>query len=53
MLLGEGQVAQLALTWELYSVAPDPPEYLVAGVVCKMVAEIVFHRFWLISSLHN
>ena len=49
---GEGQVPQLALSWELYSVAPAPLG-MVAGVVCETVADIVFRRFWVISSLQN
>ena len=53
MLPGEGQVAQLALTWELYSVAPAPPEERVDGVLCETVADIVFRRFWVISPLRN
>ena len=52
-LPGEGQVPQLALTWELYSVAPAPPEESVDGVLCEMVADIVFRRFWVISPLRN
>ena len=45
---GEGQVPQLALTWELYSVAPAPSEERVDGVLCETVADIVFRRFWVI-----
>ena len=52
-LPGEGQVPQLALSWMLYSVAPTPPEEMVAGVLCETVADIVFHRFWVISPLQN
>ena len=52
-LPGEGQVPHLALTWELYSVAPAPPEEIVAGVFCDTVADIVFCRFWVISPLQN
>ena len=52
-LPGEGQVPQLALTWELYSVAPAPPEERVDGVLCETVADTVFRRFWVISPLHN
>ena len=50
---GEGQVPQLALTWELYSVAQALPEERVDGVLCEMVADIVFCRFWVISPLRN
>ena len=50
---GEGQVPQLALRWELYSVAPAPPGEMVAGAACDTVANIVFHRFWVISRLQN
>ena len=50
---GEGQVPQLALSWELYSVAPAPPGEMVAGVACETVADIVFRRFWVISPLQN
>ena len=50
---GEGQVPQLALSWELYSVALAPPGEMVAGVACEMVVDIVFHRFWVISPLEN
>ena len=53
MLPSEGQVPQLALTWELYSVAPAPPEERVDGVLCEMVGPIVFRRFWVISPLRN
>ena len=53
MMPGEGQVPQLALSWELYSVAPAPPGEMVAGVACETVADIVFHWFWVISSLQN
>ena len=52
-LPGEGQVPQLALTWELYSVAQALPEERVDGVLCEMVADIVFCRFWVISPLRN
>ena len=52
-LPGEGQVPQLALSWELYSVAPDLLEKMVAGVLCETVADIVFRRFWVISPLQN
>ena len=50
---GEGQVPQLALSWELYSVAPAPPEEIVAGDACETVADIVFRGFWVISPLEN
>ena len=36
--LGEGQVPHLALTWELYSVAPAQLEERVNGVLCETVA---------------
>ena len=52
-LPGEGQVPQLALTWELYSVAQALPEERVDGVLCEMVGPIVFRRFWVISPLRN
>ena len=52
-LPGEGQVPQLALNWELYSVSPAPPEEVVVGVLCEMVADIVFRRFWIISPIRN
>ena len=48
---GEGQVPQLALSWELYSVTPAHPGEMVAAVACGMVANIVFRRFWVISPL--
>ena len=38
---GEGQVPQLALTWELYEAAPAPSGERVDGVVCETVADIV------------
>ena len=44
-LLDEGQFPQLALSWELYSVAPAPPGEMVAGVLCETVADIVFLGF--------
>ena len=50
---GEGQVPQLALSWEMYSVAPAPLGEMVAGVACETVADIVFRRFWVISPLEN
>ena len=50
---GEGQVPQLALTWELYSVTPAPPEERVDGDLCETVADIVFRQFWVISPLQN
>ena len=50
---GEGQVPQLALSWELYSVAPAPPGEMVVGVTCETVVDIVFRRFWVISPLQN
>ena len=50
---GEGQVPQLALSWELYSIAPAPPGEMVASVACETVADIVFRRFWVISPLRN
>ena len=50
-LPGEGQVPQLALTWELYSVALTPPEERVDGGLCETVAAIVFRHFWVISPL--
>ena len=53
MLPGEGEVPQLALSWELYSVAPAPPGEIVGGVLCEMVADMVFVRFWVISPLQN
>ena len=53
MMPGEGKVPQLALSWELYSVAPAPPEERVDGVLCETVADIVFRRFWVISPLRN
>ena len=52
-LPGEGQVPQLALSWEMYSVAPAPPGEMVAGVVCETVADIVRRQFWVISTLQN
>ena len=48
---GEGQVAQLALAWELYEAAMAPPEERVDGVLCETVADIVRRRFWVISPL--
>ena len=50
---GEGQVPQLALSWELYSVAPTPLGEMVAGVTFETVADIVFRRFWIISPIRN
>ena len=50
---GEGEVPQLALSWELYVAAPAPPEERVDGVLCETVADIVFRRFWVISPLQN
>ena len=41
MLPGEGEVPQLALTWELYEAALAPPGEMVDGVMCEMVANIV------------
>ena len=52
-LPGEGELPQLALTWELYEAAPAPPREMADGVVCETVADIVFHRFWVISPLRN
>ena len=53
MLLGEGEVPQLALTWELYEDAPAPPGEMVDGVVYDTVVDIVRWHFWVISSLQN
>ena len=53
MLPGEVQVAQLALTWELYEAATAPPEERFDGVLCETVADIVRRRFWVISPLQN
>ena len=53
MLPGEGQVPELALSWELYVAAPAPPVERVDGVLCETVADIVRRRFWVISTLHN
>ena len=50
---GEGQVLQLALSWELYVVAPALLEERVDGVLCDTVADIVIRRFWVISPLKN
>ena len=52
-LPGEGEIPQLALTWELYHVAPAPQGEMVDGVMCETVADIV--RWWLsvISPLPN
>ena len=50
-LPGEGQVPQLALSWELYSVSPAPPGEMVAGVLCETMADTVFRRLWVISPL--
>ena len=50
-LPGEGEVPQLALSWELYVAAPAPPEERVYGVLCETVADIVRRRFWVISPL--
>ena len=50
-LPGEGEVPQLAVTWELYVAAPAPPEERVDGVLCETVADIVIRRFWVISPL--
>ena len=36
---GEGLVPQLALSWEMYSVAPAPLGEMVAGVACETVAD--------------
>ena len=47
-MLGEGQVPQLALSWELYSVALAPPGEMVGGVLCETVDDMVFHRFGVI-----
>ena len=52
-LPGEGQVPQLALSWELYVAAPTPPEERVDSVVCETVADIVRRGFWVISPLQN
>ena len=53
MLPSEAQVPQLALSWELYSVAPAHPWELVPGIACETVADIVFRQFWVISPLQN
>ena len=53
MLPGEGQAPQLAMSWELYVAAPTPPKERVDDVVCKMVADIMRRRFWVISTLQN
>ena len=50
---GEGELPQLALTWELYEATPALPGEMVDGVVCETVADIVRRRFWVISPLHN
>ena len=52
-LPGEGELPQLALTWELYEAAPAPPGEMVDGVVCEMVADIMRWWFWIISPLQN
>ena len=52
-LPGEGELPQLALTWELYKAAPAPLGEMVDGVVCEMVADIVRRRLWVISPLQN
>ena len=52
-LPGEGQVPQLALSWELYLAASAPPEVRVEGVLCETVAHIVIQAFWVISPLQN
>ena len=49
----EGEVRQLALTWELYEAAPVLPREMVNVVMCEMVADIVGRRFWVISPLEN
>ena len=53
MLPGEGEVPQLALSWELYVAAPAPSEERVDDVLCETVADIVRRRFWVISPLEN
>ena len=45
MLPGEGEVPQLALTWELYEAAPAPPGEMVDSVVCETVADIMKRGF--------
>ena len=52
-LPGEGQVPQLALSWELYLAALAPPEERVDGFLCETVADIVIPTFWVISPLQN
>ena len=49
----EGEVPQLAMSWELYVAAPAPPEERVDGVLCETMADIVRRRFWVISPLQN
>ena len=41
---GEGQVPQLALSWELYSVTPAPPGEMDAAGAGEAGGDIVFHR---------
>ena len=53
MLPGEGELPQLALTWELYKAAPAPLGEMVDGVVCETMADIVRQQFWTISPLQN
>jgi hypothetical protein len=52
-LPGEGEVPQLALSWELYVAARASPEERVDGVFCETVANIVIRQFWVISPLQN
>ena len=49
----EGRLPEVGLSWEHYLAAPAPPGEIIDGVLCKMRADMVIRKFWVISPLHN